>query len=309
MMALSGHPLSHPLSGIFAALLTPFDDNERVDHGATAALVEFQVRQGLQGLYVGGSSGEAMLQSQAERAEYLRTVAAANAGRLHLIAHVGTVATRDALELSEVAQAAGYEAISAVTPFYYPFSRTEVMAHYIAIADQAALPLIVYNFPAIAQAFSVSELGTLLQHPRIIGVKHTSTDLFALDRLRRHNPDALVYNGYDEMCLAGLCMGAQGAIGTTYNFMGDVFVEIARLVAASSLPEAQRLQRMANLVIEVLIECGVMPSSKALLDLMGVRAGPSRRPFRTLGADDRAKLAVAIRPVLDWRERRVPAAA
>lgn len=296
-----------PLSGIFAALLTPFDEDERIDHGAIAALVEFQVRQGLQGLYVGGSSGEAMLQTQAERADYLRTVAAANAGRLRLIAHVGTVATRDALELSAVAHAAGYDAISAVTPFYYPFSRAEVMAHYVAIADAAALPLIVYNIPAIAQAFSVAELGTLLEHPRIIGVKHTSTDLFALDRLCRHNPGALIYNGYDEMCLAGLCMGAQGAIGTTYNFMGDVFVEIARGVAASDLPEAQRLQRMANVVIEALIECGVMPSSKALLAMMGVPVGRSRRPFRSLAAEDRVKLAAAIRPVLAWRER-MPAA-
>ena len=299
----------HPLSGIFTALLTPFDADERVDHDATGRLVDFQIRQGVQGIYVGGSSGEAMLQSQAERAAYLRTVAAATAGRLHLIAHVGAVATRDALELSEVAQEAGYEAISAVTPFYYPFSRPEVMAHYLAIADAAALPLIIYNFPAITQGFSVAELGTLLEHPGIIGVKHTSTDLFALDRLRRQNPDALVYNGYDEMCLAGLCMGAQGAIGTTYNFMGDLFVEIFRLVGASELPEAQRLQRMANVVIEALIECGVMPSSKALLAMMGVSTGPSRRPFRTLGDTDRTTLAAAIRPVLEWRERRMSAAA
>ena len=159
-----------------------------------------------------------------------------------------------------------------------------------------------------AMTMMARELGTLLEHPRIIGVKHTSTDLFALDRLRRHNPDALVYNGYDEMCLAGLCMGAQGAIGTTYNFMGDLFVEIARLVGTSDLPEAQRLQRMANVVIETLIECGVMPSSKALLAMMGVPTGSSRRPFRTLDDTDRAKLAAAIRPILDWRERRMLAA-
>jgi len=290
------------LTGILSALLTPFDAAERIDHDAVGPLVEFQVRLGVQGLYVGGSSGEAMLQGQAERAEYLRSVAACAAGRLPLVAHVGTTATRDALELAEAAAEAGYQAISAVTPFYYPFSRPEVMAHYRAIADASALPLIIYNIPAIAQAFSVAELGELLAHPRIIGVKHTSTDLFALDRLRRHNPDALIYNGYDEMCLAGLCMGAQGAIGTTYNFMGDVFVEIARLVAASRLPEAQRLQRMANVVIETLIEVGVMPGSKALLEMMGVKVGGSRRPFRPVDDAGHARLAAAIRPVLDWRD-------
>ena len=293
-----------PLTGIFSALLTPFTGQDGVDHDATAGLVEFQVRQGVAGLYVGGSSGEAMAQSMAERLEYLDLVAQANAGRLPLIAHVGAVATRDALELAEQAERAGYQAISAVTPFYYPFSRPEVMAHYTAIAETSALPLIIYNFPAVTAGFTLEELSALLSHPRIIGVKHTSTDLFALERLRRHNPEALVYNGYDEMCLAGLCMGAHGAIGTTYNFMGDVFVEIAERVAASSLQEAFALQQMANVVIEAIIACGVMPSSKALLDIMGVPMGLSRRPFREVDAAGRATLQAAIRPVLEWRERR-----
>lgn len=294
----------HSLTGIFSALLTPFDAHDGIDHEATASLVEFQVRQGLRGLYVGGSSGEAMLQSVPERSDYLGLVAEANAGRLALIAHVGAIATRDALVLAERAERVGYQAISAVTPFYYGFSRPEVMDHYTAIAEDSALPLIIYNFPAVTAGFSTAELCTLLTHPRIIGVKHTSTDLFALERLRRHAPDALIYNGYDEMCLAGLCMGAQGAIGTTYNFMGDLFVEVASLVARSRLPEAFALQQMANVVIEAIIDGGVMPSSKALLGIMGVPMGPSRRPFRLVEDSDRAKLLAAIRPVLDWRESR-----
>lgn len=289
------------LAGIHAALLTPFDERDRIDEDATAALIGFIHQQGVHGLYVGGSSGEAMLQSVEERAAYLKTVAALSAGRLPLIAHVGAAATRDVLALAEVAAAAGYAAISAVTPYYYPFSRAEVMAHYLTIADTAALPLIVYNIPAVAQAFSVQELVTLLQHPRIVGVKHTSTDLFALERLRRLCPDALVYNGYDEMCLAGLSMGASGAIGTTYNLMGDVFVELARHVDASDLASALRLQRMANVVIEALIACGVIPGSKVALAMMGVPVGPARRPFRSLTEDDRRQLADALEPVLEWR--------
>ena len=297
------------LTGIFTALLTPFDAQDRIDPAATEALVEFQVRQGVAGLYVGGSSGEAMAQSREERSEYLGLVADATAERLPLIAHVGAVATRDALALSERAADLGYRAISAVTPFYYPFSRPEVMEHYVAIAAGSALPLIIYNFPAVTAEFTLDELGTLLAHPGIIGVKHTSTDLFALERLRRRNPGALIYNGYDEMCLAGLCMGAHGAIGTTYNFMGDLFVALARLVAQSRLPEAFALQRMANVVIEAIIACGVMPSSKALLETMGVPGGGSRRPFRSLTAEDRVTLERAARPLLDWREKQAPARA
>jgi N-acetylneuraminate lyase len=292
------------LTGIFAALMTPFDEADALDRAATTELVEFQVAQGLQGLYVGGSSGEAMLQSRDERAEVLDVVAEANRGRLRLIAHVGAVATRDVLALAGHAHRAGYAAISAIPPFYYPFSRAEVMAHYLEIADGAALPLIIYNFPAIATGFTMAEFDRLLAHPRIIGVKHTSTDLFALERLSRNHPDAIIYNGYDEMCLAGLAMGAKGAIGTTYNFMGDVFVELAALAAAGRLGEALALQRMANVVIEALVELGVMPASKAALEMLGLRMGLARKPFRRLDEAERARLRRAMQPVLDWRGAR-----
>jgi len=290
------------LGGIHAALLTPFDKDDAIDWTSTEALVQFIIRQGVHGLYVGGSSGEAMLQSIDERAACLRHVADCARGKLKLIAHVGAVATRDVLKLAEVAHSSGYEAISAVTPYYYPFSRAEVMSHYRTVADNAALPLIIYNFPAITQAFSVAELANLLQHKNIIGVKHTSTDLFALERLRRHCPDALIYNGYDEMWLAGLSMGASGAIGTTYNLMGDVFVAIANLHEQAHNAEALELQKMANVIIEALIEVGVIPGCKMALDMMGVPVGIARPPFRQLTGEDRARMETALTPLLKWRE-------
>jgi N-acetylneuraminate lyase len=288
------------LEGIFSALLTPFTDDETIDRDAIGPLVEFQARLGVAGVYVGGSSGEAMLQSLEERASYLADVASA-AGRLGLIAHVGTIATRDALALAEHAAKAGYRAISAIAPFYYDFSRPEVMVHHRSIAEAAALPLIVYNFPARTAGFTLAELVELLSHPNIIGIKHTSSDMFQLERIRRAVPDALVYNGYDEMCLAGIATGAQGAIGTTYNFMGDLFVALREAAMAGRIGEARRLQAMANDVIEVLIAVGVMPGSKALLGMMGVACGPSRRPFRTIGAAEHERLRKAIEPVLAWR--------
>lgn len=292
------------MDGIFAALLTPFTAAEAIDRGATARLVEFQVRQGIDGLYVGGSSGEAMLQSREERAGYLAEVAAANQGRLKLIAHVGAIATADVLALAESAEKGGYGAISAIPPFYYEFSRPEVLAHYLEIAERSALPLIVYNFPARTSGFTMAELGELLTHERIIGVKHTSGDMFLLERIRRLYPQALVYNGYDEMCLAGLAMGAQGAIGTTYNYMGDLFMQLRKDVAAGRLDDARRLQAMANVLIEVLIEVGVLPGSKAVLEIMGVPMGASRRPFRKITAAEVARLEAAVAPILDWRQSR-----
>ncbi|TDX79555.1 N-acetylneuraminate lyase [Neorhizobium sp. R1-B] len=289
------------LEGIFSALLTPFKDDETIDRAAIGPFVDFQVRQKIQGTYVGGSSGEAMLQSLQERSNALEWTADAAAGRLALIAHVGAIATADTIELARVANTNGYNAVSAITPYYYGFSREEVMEHYRALADASALPLIIYNFPARTAGFSTEELSNLLGHGNIIGIKHTSSDMFQLERLRQTNPDALIYNGYDEMCLAGLASGARGAIGTTYNFMGDLFVALQAHVLAGQIEDARTLQRVANDIIDVLIAVGVMPGSKAALDVMGVPIGPSRRPFRKLHDADRARLEESLQPLLSWR--------
>ena len=179
-----------------------------------------------------------------------------------------------------------------------------MLAHYLALADNASLPLIIYNFPARTASFSTQELADLLSHPNIIGIKHTSSDMFQLERLNALCPDALLFNGYDEMCLAGLASGADGAIGTTYNFMGDLFVSMRELVLAGNIEDARYLQGLANVVIDALIKVGVMPGSKAALEIMGIDAGISRLPFRKLTQEDTALVRDALAPVLEWREGR-----
>lgn len=294
------------LGGIVTALLTPFDEHEKIDVQALVSLVDFQVLQGVHGLYVGGSTGEALAQSVSERDRCLEIVADANAGRLPLIAHIGAISTADALHLSERAAAHGYAAISAIPPFYYPFSSAEVIAHYEAIARDSALPLIVYNFPARTKGLSTEELVELLSKPGIVGVKHTSPDLFAMERVMRQMPDAVVFNGYDEMCLGGLAMGATGAIGTTYNFMGDLFVELFALANAGRLDEARALQRMANDIIDQIIRFGVIPSAKAILECFGLRMGRARRPFRALTDDELTVLSKTVDALIGWRSRSRP---
>lgn len=288
--------------GIYAALLTPFRADESVDYSVLQELVAFQRKQKLGGIYVGGSSGEAMLQPAGERIDCLNCAAEAAKGELTLIAHVGTIATKETIELAHAAERAGYHAVSAITPYYYGFSREEVLAHYHALADASSLPVVVYNFPARTAAFSTEELCGLLAHQNIIGIKHTSSDMYQLERLKHFAPDALVFNGFDEMCLAGLASGADGAIGTTYNFMGDLFVQLRADVLAGKITEARALQAIANEVVGALLKVGVMPGSKKALEIMGVPAGVSRKPFRSLSADDEGVMERALAPMLKWRE-------
>lgn len=274
---------SHALGGVFSALITPFHDDGRLNLDALQPLAEFELAQGIDGFYVGGSTGEAFLQSPGERAQVLGAFAAAVRGRAKLIAHVGAIGTDEAATLAGAAADAGYDAVSAIAPFYYDFSPAEVRAHYHRLAEATPLPLVVYNFPAkSARPLSTGDLLALLEHPRIIGVKHTSQNLYQLERLKAAAPQAVVYNGFDEMFVGGLAMGADGGIGTTYNVMGRLFVQMSEALRAGDLAQAQALQRRANEVIDVLIEVGVFPGTKAMLKLLGVDCGPCRAPFMPL---------------------------
>ncbi len=278
-------PARHALAGVFPALITPFHDDGALNLDVLEPLAEFELLQGVHGFYVGGSTGEAFLQSVPERMLVLQQFARVVQGRARLIAHVGAISTADAARLAHTAADAGYDAISAIQPFYYDFSTADVLEHYRTLADATPLPLVVYNFPAkSARPLNTQDLLTLLAHPKIIGIKHTSQNLYQLERLRKAVPQAVLYNGFDEMFVGGVAMGADGGIGTTYNVMGRLFVQMFDAIHADNLAQAQALQTRANDVIDVLIDVGVFPGTKAMLKLLGVDCGPCRAPFGMLTA-------------------------
>lgn len=285
---------AHKFGGIISALVTPYRADFSLNADIIPGLVDYELGEGVAGFYVGGSTGEAFLQSPQERSELIVSVARAAKGRGTLIAHVGAIATEDTLTIARAAADAGFDAVSAIPPFYYDFSAAELIAHYKALADATPLPVIVYNFGGRTGKLGPNEILQLLDDPRFIGVKHTSQDFFQLERFKQHRPDAVIYNGYDEMCLGGLAMGADGAIGTTYNFMGKLFVGLYEAFHQGRMADALALQKRANRVIEVLIDVGVFPATKGFLKLKGFDCGECRAPFRQLEAADWAKLEACV---------------
>nr|MCD4242494.1 dihydrodipicolinate synthase family protein [Escherichia coli] len=166
------------LKGIMSALLTPVDAEQKLDQDSLRRLTRFNIEQGIDGLYVGGSTGEAFVQSVQERESVLEIVADEAKGKLKLIAHVGCVSTNESQSLARAASRLGYDAVSAVTPFYYPFSFEEHCEHYRAIIDAAdGLPMVVYNIPALSGVkLSLEQISTLVTIPGVRALKQTSGD-------------------------------------------------------------------------------------------------------------------------------------
>jgi N-acetylneuraminate lyase len=265
--------------------------DESVNHHVLGALVEHQLSRGVEGFYCCGSSGEALLLSLEERKSVLRTVVGAAAGRAPVIAHVGALRTADAVELALDAQDAGAQAVSMIPPYYYKFTPKEINAYFEAVMAACDLPVILYNIPQFTgYSFDKTNAASLLNSPQVTGLKHTSQDLYALERLRAAYPDKVYFNGFDEMFLAGLSAGADGAGATTVNVQPERFLRLREAFARGDLAEAQRLQQQINDVVEVLVAHGIFAAVKYLITLEGLDAGACRAPFGVLGAAGRAEV-------------------
>lgn len=286
------------MKGIFTALLTPFDDNNKINREALEQLVRHNIKLGVDGFYVDGSTAEAFLLTTEERKQVLQIVKEAAPDK-KLIAHIGSVREDEALELSLYAKELGYDAISSVAPFYYKFSFEEIKNYYFRLAEKSGMPMIVYHFPAFSGvSMGVNEISTFLDREEFIGIKFTSNDFFTMEQVRAKYPDKLIYNGYDEMFLAGVSMGADGGVGSTYNFMADKFVKLHRLFKEEKIAEAQKLQFEINRIITILCQIGVMQAEKEVLNQLGIPFGVCRKPFSEPTQEQKDRIAKEIIPYI-----------
>ena len=285
--------------GIFTALLTPFDKNNKVNEKELEKLVKFNIEKGVTGFYVGGSTAEAFLLSTDERKQIMDVVKSA-APNHTLIAHIGSINELEATELGKHAKKLSYDIVSSVAPFYYKFSFKEIKNYYFRLAETAALPMLVYHFPAFSGVnMGIGEISEFLSDDRFVGIKYTSNDFFTLEQCKANFPNKIIYNGFDEMFLAGLSMGADGGIGSTYNFMADKFVKINELFENKCIDEAQHIQKEANRIITILCKIGVMQAEKEVLNQLGFDFGNCRPPFGIPTDEEKELIKNEIIPMLN----------
>lgn len=283
------------LRGIYPALPTPMSGDGAVNYAALKDLVDFVIGQGVDGVYIGGSTAESFLLTEDERKKIAETVLAHAAGRVKAIVHTGAGGTDAALRLSKHAKANGADAISSVPPIYFKYTTDEVIAYYLELIEASDMPLVVYNIPAFTGInMTQGPIAELFKHPRVVALKHTNTNMYELERVLAHNPSLIALNGYDEAFLSGLSMGASGMIGSTVNFMARKFIALRDAFQAGRNEEAFRLQREANEIIETLVEVGVFNAVKYALTLRGVDCGNCRGPFKPLTDEGKARVKAVL---------------
>ena len=260
-------------------------------------LMAWNLEQGVEGFFIGGSSAECFLLSPEERRETFE-IAAQMKDRAFLAAHVGAISTREAEDYARCAARLGFDAVAATPPFYYGFGSADIYGYYEAIAQAAGMPVLIYNFPGnTGKPFDLSDPVTkkLFQSDFILGVKHTNQVVYQMERIKHLNPRLKIMNGFDETMVAGLALGADGSIGSTFNFMFPHYQHIYRLYRSGRGDEALEAQIRANNIMEALCSVGLIPAIKYVLTTMGIDAGIARRPFRMPTAQQKAMLDAVLR--------------
>ena len=228
--------------GIFPAFYACYDKDGNISAEATRALAKHFLDKGVKGLYVGGSSGECIYQSVAERKVTLENVMAEVGGKLTIIAHVACNNTADSRELAAHAESLGVDAIAAIPPIYFKLPPAAIARYWNDISNAAPnTDFVIYNIPQLAGvALTVPLLKEMLKNPRVIGVKNSSMPVQDIQMWR--DEGAFVFNGPDEQLLSGLAAGAGGGIGGTYGAMPELYLEILRCFQAGDMAKGREVQ-------------------------------------------------------------------
>ncbi len=281
------------LKGIFSALLTSFDEDGNINEDGVRQIVRHNIdKMKVDGLYVGGSTGENFLISTEEKKKIFKIAKDEAKNDIKLIAQVGSLNIHESIELAKYVTELGYDAISAVTPFYYKFSFEEIKDYYNTIINSVDNYLIIYSIPFLTGVnISVEQFGELFQNEKIIGVKFTAADFYLLERLRKAYPNHLIYAGFDEMMLPATVLNVDGAIGSTFNVNGMRARQIFELAQQGKIDEAFKIQNITNDLITDILGNGLYQTIKYLLQLQGVDAGYCKKPMSiiTEGQKEKAK--------------------
>lgn len=280
-------------SGILPALVTPLDENERFLAGSFELLLERVYEAGADGVYVSGQTGEGLPQPLADREQVIEAAVRNSPKDRTVIAHVGAWRTADAIRLAKHAARVGAHAVSSLPPIGL-YSREEVKAYYAALAAVCDIPVIVYYFPEFSQAIATLDAQReLLTIPNVIGLKFTGFDLYSLSKLKQTG--AVVFNGHDEVLAAGLLMGADGGIGSFYNLVPELFVDVYDKAHAGDWPSARATQDRINELIEITLRFPMLPAIKTMLGWSGIPCGPCFLPRRGLTVEEEVGLAAMLR--------------
>ena len=291
--------------GLIDAPFTPFYENGEVNLEPIPAYAAMLQKNGLQGVFINGSSGEGYMLTDEERMKLAEAWVAAAPEGFKVIVHVGSCCVKASRKLAEHAQKIGAWGIGAMAPQFPKIGRIEELVKYIEeIACGAPeLPFYYYHIPAFNGAFL--PMVKLLEAvdgrvPNFAGIKYTFESIYEYNQCRLYKDGKFdMLHGQDETILPSLAMGgAQGGIGGTTNYNGKELVGIIEAWKAGDLELARERQNFSQEVINVICHYrGNIVGGKRIMKLIGLDLGKNRTPFQNMTDEEEAAMKAELEAI------------
>lgn len=284
--------MSYDFGRLITAMVTPFNEQMEVDYQRARELAEHLVATGSQSIVVAGTTGESPTLSVEEKAVLFQTVVDAVKGKARVIAGSGSNSTKQSVEITRSAEAAGVDGIMLVVPYYNKPPQEGLYLHFKKIAGSTGLPVMLYNVPGRTSVnMSAQTTIRLAQIDNIFSIKEASGDLEQVSQIVNETPDDfLVYSGDDSMTLPILSVGGYGVVSVAGHIIGGKINEMIEAFTSGQPAEAAALHRRLMPVFKgMFISTNPIPV-KTSLNILGKNAGPVRLPLIEMTGEQRESL-------------------
>lgn len=294
---------------LIAAPFTPFQPDGEIHVDLIRSMAGHLKRSKVSAAFVNGTTGEYSSLTMDERC--LLTEAWMDAGREHdleIMVHVGANSLQDCIKLTSHAASCGADAISAVSPSYLKPDHLTVLVDWMsAIASEAPdCPFFYYHIPGLTGVdFPMSDFmeAGISQIPNLKGIKFSAIQpAEMLKCIERYGDSHEILYGNDESMLVGLALGVHGAIGSTYNFIAPIYLELIKAFERGDYPAARKLQHQAVQVVDRLAVSGYLPAAKALMKQFHLDCGDVRLPLKAISDSCMNEVLEELSPVLKSAE-------
>lgn len=277
---------------LLTAMVTPFDAKGEIDYTATSNLIEHLIANGTEGLVVSGTTGESPTITDKEKVALFKFVVEEVNDRITVLAGTGSNNTRETIELTKEAEAAGVNGIMLVSPYYNKPSQDGLYAHFSAIAASTSLPIMLYNIPGrTAVNMTPETIIRLSLVENIVSVKEASGNLDAASEIIEKTADDFsVYSGDDGMTIPMLAIGGTGVVSVASHVIGNEMQEMIQSFLNGENSKAAKIHREILPVVKALFSAPSPTPVKAALNMNGISVGGVRLPLLELTNEEKESL-------------------
>jgi 4-hydroxy-tetrahydrodipicolinate synthase len=285
------------IHGIIPPVATPMQANEDLDLVRLRWFLDHLIASGVHGVFVLGTNSEFYALDEREKQEVIATAVAHVNRRVPVYAGTGAETTREVVRLTQMAEREGADGVSIITPYFVSPTQQEIFDHYRRIAEQTALPVVLYNNPATCGGvkIDVETVARLAEIPNILAVKDSSGDLQNTVEMIRVVPERFsVLMGRDTLIFSALMFGARGAVPATGNIAPALLAQIYNRFQAGDIEGSKAAQLRLN-PLRLALTLGTAPGAvKEALRLMGRSIGPCRSPVSGIAPEKLPKMRAAL---------------